>query len=356
MRILTFGFSFLAVLSVMSSGRAETPPAELRIGLPSQVGSSGKPELGTATAYIDRVVAKDFAGSPTKIVWVPVPSAGPGVNEALAGGQIDFAYYGDFPAVIGRAGNLTTKLILGGKRGMNSYLLVPAGSTANSIKDLKGKRLAVNKGRPWNFAFSRLLATNDLKESDFQIFNLSPGDGAAALLTGNVDALYQPEPFATVMEERKQARVIWSTRNLPLGWKFTLDLFVTDKFSQQYPESTQKLVNSFVKAAKYASLPENREEILRSSVTAGASYDMLVKEFENEPLREQMVPLVDAFTRAHYTEVVTFLHEQKMIRKPFAIDDFIDSRFVASALKSQDLENYWPAADKEGKPITPANP
>lgn len=85
MRILTFGFSFLAVLSVMSSGRAETPPAELRIGLPSQVGSSGKPELGTATAYIDRVVAKDFAGSPTKIVWVPVPSAGPGVNESPCG-------------------------------------------------------------------------------------------------------------------------------------------------------------------------------------------------------------------------------------------------------------------------------
>jgi sulfonate transport system substrate-binding protein len=234
---------------------------------------------------------------------------------------------------------------------MNSYLLVPVGSTASSIKDLKGKRLAVNKGRPWNFAFSRLLATNDLKESDFQIFNLSPGDGAAALISGNIDALYQPEPFALGMEDKKQARVIWSTRELPLGWKFTLDLFVVDKFAQAYPETTQKLVTSFVKAAKYASLPENREEILRSSVTAGASYEMLAREFENEPFREQIVPLVDAFTRGHYQEVMSFLQEQKMIRKPFAIDDFIDSRYVSHALKTLALEDYWPTADAEGKPL-----
>jgi sulfonate transport system substrate-binding protein len=354
MRMLTIGLSVLTVFSGLVGARAETPPAELRIGLPSQVSSSGKPELGTATGYIDRFVQADFAGGPTKIVWVPVPGGGPGVNEALGGKQIDFAYYGDFPATVGRAGNLTTKLILGGRRGLNSYLLVPAGSTATSIKDLKGKRVAINKGRPWTFAFAKLLATNGLRESDFQIFNLSPGDGAAALISGNIDALYQPEPFGLSMEEKKQARVIWSTRDLPLGWKFTLDLFVVDKFAEQYPETTQKLVTAFVKAAQFASLQEHRDELLRSFVTAGVTYEMLAKEMENEPLREIMVPLVDDFTRAHYLEIMNFMKDQKMIRKSFAIEEFIDPRFASVAFKSLGLENYWPAANADGKPINAA--
>ena len=82
---------------------------------------------------------------------VPVSTAAVGtlVNEAFTNGSIDFAGYGDLPSVVVNASGTHTRLIVPGGVGSNTYLVVPAGSTAKSIVDLKGKRIALNRGRPW---------------------------------------------------------------------------------------------------------------------------------------------------------------------------------------------------------------
>jgi sulfonate transport system substrate-binding protein len=69
-----------------------------------------------------------------------------------------------------------------------THLVVPAGSTARTLADLKGKRIALHRGRPWEITFARLVAEQGLKLSDFRIANLNPGAGAAAIAAGDVDA------------------------------------------------------------------------------------------------------------------------------------------------------------------------
>ena len=54
-----------------------------------------------------------LAARGTRVEWTPIPSSlgGPGFNEALANSTVDFAAYGDFPAVIARAGGIPIKLV-----------------------------------------------------------------------------------------------------------------------------------------------------------------------------------------------------------------------------------------------------
>ena len=348
-KFVVSGLVALSLTLAASFAAAETAPTTVRIGAPSQVGPTGKPQLAVAIDFIDTVMKKDFAGSGTTIEWVAVPGAGPGVNEALAGGRIDFAFYGDFPAIIGKAGGLKTKMILGGIRASNSYLMVPPSSTATSIKDIKGKRLAVNKGRPWNLAFSQLLVTNGFTESDFQVFDLDPGQATAALASGNLEAAYMPLPFGIMLEDKKIGKIIWSTRDLPMTWKFMSSIFVTEDFAKSYPETTQKVVNDFVEAYHYAGLPEHREEIVRMNVTPGGTYELSVKEYEGLTFRDMYTPDNDPYVVAHYKEAVAYMAEHKMIRSAFSVDDWIDEHYVDAAKKSLHLENFWPGYDAEGK-------
>jgi sulfonate transport system substrate-binding protein len=353
MRLMKFPRGLLAILVLLfilvypNASRAQKQTAVIRIGLPSAVASNGKPAGTLLTELTNKFLHQQLDPIGAKYQWIYVgSSAGPGINEAFASGAIDFAYYGDLPAIVGLAGGLKYKLIVPGTRGNDSYLIVSPNSTAKSISDLKGERVAIHHGRPWNLAFARLLLDNSLSENDFHIFNLTPADSDAALASQNIDAVYAPEGY--LLEERGVGKIIWSTRPEPLDWKYTAELWVADSFASKYPDVTERIAKAYVQLAYYISRPEHREEILRASVAAGTSYQVLVKEYTGIPLKNHWVPLVDPFLREHYRYAVTYSLKTKLIRRELSVDDIIDSRFDQQALKDLQLTNYWPPAAAPG--------
>src|SRR5580698_8410256 len=82
-----------------------------------------------------------------ELIWVPVPGdTGATINEAFAAQRIDFGGYGDLPSIILNASGTRTQVVVPDGRGLDTFLLVPPNSTATSLKDLKGKRIAVHRG------------------------------------------------------------------------------------------------------------------------------------------------------------------------------------------------------------------
>jgi sulfonate transport system substrate-binding protein len=344
--------SLILLVFLIGATAAASPapaiPDVVRIGLPSALGPDGKQSGNLMIGLTGRYLKEQLGAGGPKIEWVNIGSAGPGINEAFAAGSIDFAYYGDFPAIIGLAVGLKIKLIVPGTRGNDSYLVVPPSSAARSIAELKGKRLAIHKGRPWNLAFARLLAANDLQENDFQIFNLSPSDANAALAAHNLDAMYSIDGY--LAEERGFGKIIWSTRTAPLDWRYTAELWVTDSFANRYPEITEQIAKAYIQTAYYISQPEHREEILHDSVTASAPYEVVLKQYQGVPLKEHWVPVIDPFIRDHYRQAIAYALQTRLIRTNLSLDDFIDARFDLQGLKSLKLETYWPPVNGEGKP------
>jgi sulfonate transport system substrate-binding protein len=341
------GLGLLLGLGVTSSDAAADGgfPAVLRIAAPQPVGPDGQPTSGSSGGKaLDDAIAQEFAGTGTKVQWVYFVNVGPGVNEAFAGKQVDFAAYGDFPAVIARSGGLKIKLLVPLTRGtLESYLVVPNDSAATSLKDLVGKRVSVNFGRPWMLAFEHLIASNGLKPSDFQIFNLVMPDGDAAVAAHSVDAQYTldgPQLLAA-----KQAKIIWSTLNAPIDWKFTTELFGREDFIAQYPEATRRLVRAEIRASAYYATHPASEYLSATPTFAAMPRDYVEGEWRQKSIRDALSPLFDDFVSRHYEQVIDYAYDNKLIRQKFAITDFFEPSFDQAALRDLGLTNTWtPAA------------
>jgi len=277
-----------------------------------------------------------------KLEWIPVPAAvgGPLFNEALANRTADFASYGDFPALIAKAGGIDIKLIVPAGRGTNSYLVTPANSPAQSIKDLQGKRIAIHRGRPLELAFSKLVSTNGLKYKDFKLYNVNAQAGAAALAAGDVDALFTGAD-AFPLEDNKVGKIIWTSKGTP--WKWRAELFVRKAFADQYPDVTQIVATAYVKAAYWEAQEENRKEVIRLATLLGTPESVVLRDYDGDEgaWKDRFSPLFDPVTVAHYRDAAEFTFAQKLIGRKLDVKDLFDTRFLDAALKELQLETYW---------------
>ena len=249
----------LSIGILSSSAWAEDTPKVVRIAAVVYNIAGKTTYLNGAAVLKEGGLEKTLLDKGVKIEWVPAShsAVGPIINEGFASGKIDFASYGDLPPVILNASRPTVQLVSPWGRSGNSYLVVPAKSKAASIEDLKGKRIALHRGRPWEIAFANLVESKGLSFKDFKIVNVNPQVGAAALASGTVDGFFGLND-AHILEQRKVGRIIWSTKSAPPDWKLMGGLWASNDFIKKYPELTQTIVTAYVKTSYWTSQAANK--------------------------------------------------------------------------------------------------
>ncbi len=280
------------------------------------------------------------------LTFTPVPTAvgGPLINEGFSGKRIDFAAYGDFPAVIAVAGGVPLKLVAPYGHGLNSYLVVRNGLAATSIRDLKGKRIALHRGRPWELPFSKLLDANGLKLSDFKIVNINPSATPAAIASGNVDAAFLLSD-GLLLTSRGAGRVIWSTKEAPADWKMRAELFARAAFVEANPALTQLVVDAYVRAAAWSSRPENEARVVSDASHGSLPEAIIRKDYAEDGVawRDRFSPLFDPAVVQHYRSVADYTFARGLVRSKVDATALLDDRFVKQALRNLKLEGYWQA-------------
>jgi sulfonate transport system substrate-binding protein len=343
---------------------AGAAPAVIRIA-----GGATYVDGATQLSGITAIVAKqgwletELAKRGVKLEWFPVSHAqtGPLINEAFATGEIQFAAYGDLPALILTASGTELRVLIpnGESSPMDTFLVVPADSAARSIEDLKGKRIAVHRGRPWEVPFLRLLDAHHLSYADFQIYNIDPTAGAAAVATGGVDALYTMTD-AYMLEERHVGRIIWSTATAPADWKMRTEFWGSADFVAQHPDLTQLVVTAFIKARYWAAQPQNRAAALAGFARPGMSPAILARIYNGDDAtwRARWSPDFDQVVRDHYRHTASYAYERKMIARPVDTDRLFDPRFSETALNQLGIARFWsgatPDAVAAAEPFKPA--
>lgn len=309
---------------------------------------------GLTGIVIEQGWLKDkLAKKGVSLAFAPVPTAvgGPQINEGFSAKRIDFAAYGDFPVTIAVAGGVPLKLVAPVGQGSEVYLVVRKGLTARSLADLKGKKIALHRGRPWELPFSKLADTSHLKLTDFTIVNINPSATPAALESGSVDAAVLMSD-ALLVEKRGIGHVIWSTKTAPADWKMRAELFARKDFVDDNPELTQTVVNAYVKAAAWASDEANRATMIEHSSRGTLPVDVVEKDYDNPAIswKERYSPIFSPAVRTHYHSVADYAFERKLVRSKIDADALIDDRFVKQALKDLNLEGFW--ANKSASALT----
>lgn len=143
-----------------------------------------------------------------KVVWTEFPS-GPPLLEAINTGAIDFGNTGETPPIFAQAAGAPLRYVAyepPAPRG--EAILVPKDSKIASVADLKGKKVALNKGSNVHYLLVRALEKAGLKYSDIQTVFLSPSDARAAFERGSVDAWVIWDPFQAAAEAATGARTL----------------------------------------------------------------------------------------------------------------------------------------------------
>ena len=142
------------------------------------------------------------------VTWTEF-NAGPVQLEALNVGAIDFGDVGEAPPIFAQAAG--APLVYAGAtvpRPRLEAIVVPKDSPIKTVADLKGKRVAYNKGSNVQYFLVKLLQKHGLNYSDVQSIFLPPADARAAFEKGAVDAWIIWDPFLAAAQKTLDARLL----------------------------------------------------------------------------------------------------------------------------------------------------
>nr|WP_315235182.1 ABC transporter substrate-binding protein [uncultured Albidiferax sp.] len=352
-------FSKIRRISLAAAGLAlsiasfslQAAPQVIRIGVATAGGGDPVNWGGSPGGVVrgNQWLEEEFKASGVQVEWLFFKGAGPAVNEALSNKQIDFAYQGDLPQVIGRANGLKTKLLLVSGARNNLYVVTPPQSEIRGIKDLKDKKVSIFRGTNGHLVANNVLAANGLAERDLKAVNLDTGSSQAALVSNGVDAAFGGYEWFKVRDQGL-AKVVYSTQGQDPAYTRQASLLVREDFEKENPVEVQRVVDVFVRAADWASDEKNRAELFKLWARSGTPVASWEAEFDKQDLAMRNSPLVDDFIIGRYKAVVSDAVKLKLIRREVPVDGWFDTRYLKAALKKQGLENRWTVFDAKGKP------
>ena len=167
------------------------------------------------------------------VEWSEFPS-GPPILEAMRAGAIDFGQTGDAPPVFAQAGRTDLVYVAAeppAPRG--AAILVPQGSAIRSLQDLRGRRVALNKGSNVHFFLVKALEKAGIAYGDISPVFLAPADARAAFESGAVDAWVIWDPYLASAQAATGARTLSTAEGIADNVQF----YLADRtFATQNPE------------------------------------------------------------------------------------------------------------------------
>jgi sulfonate transport system substrate-binding protein len=344
--VVFYGLILAAGMAVVV--RAETPPAVIRFGGPGSSHQNQKMWGLLEVARAKGFLAQEFSADHTELQYIGFMTV-PMVGEALASNSVDFAGQGELIALLARGSGTDTRMILPISRLENAYLVVPVNSSIHSLADIRGKRIAYMRGAYIHIQTLRILSDHGLTERDIRPVNLDPASAATVLASGGIDGTFVGTYIALPMRDRKIGTIIYDTHGDPRETAQT-GLITRQSFIDQYPHTTQRVVNALVRAARWASDPANRDELISLWVYGtDRSLAEAREDLGDGPLLAHTSPLIDDFVVSQYRNTQEHALAAGLLRKPVDIDGWIDRHFLDEALREERLTSFWPAANAAGR-------
>ncbi len=131
-----------------------------------------------------------------------------------------------------------------------------ASGDIQSMDDLKGKTIALDKSATSYFFFLTALADSNITEDDITIMEMGNSEAGEAFIAGNVDAAVTWEPWLSTADKREGGHILVSSAEYP---KAIIDVMTVSKsFADANPEAVKGLEEAWYKAIDY--FKENPDE------------------------------------------------------------------------------------------------
>ena len=188
---------------------------------------------------------------------------GPALLEAMGADSIDFGITGDAPPIFAQAAGVPLVYVaVEPPSPHGEAIIVPADSPIHSVGDLRGKRIALNKGSNVHNLLVRVLRSGGLNPSDVQSVFLKPSDARPAFENGSVDAWAIWDPYLaaaeTALKTRQVSDGVADGRTIDENREFFL---ATRDFAGANPDVVHTIIADLTETEAYAAT--HRDEVTR---------------------------------------------------------------------------------------------
>ena len=296
--------AFLLAQPVHAQGKNE-----LRIGIQK---SSALHTLQRANGSLE----KKLQPLGLTVKWVEFP-AGPQLLEGLNVGAVDVGYVAEAPPIFAQAAGAQFVYIGNDPASPQAEaIVVRKDSPIQSVAELKGKKVALNKGSNVHYLLARLVEKAGIKLTDLQVVYLPPADARAAFESKNVDAWVIWDPFLAAAEKQIGARVLADGTGVVNNHQYYL---AQRDYASKNPKVVQALFAASVEDGEW--LKAN----LKQAAAQIAPLQGLPAEVVELALQRQafnVKPITPAVA-ADQQKIADTFHELKLIPKAIKVSDAV---------------------------------
>lgn len=218
-----------------------------------RIGSTAPGHLKFILSQQKRLWDQEFAKDGIKVEYYPFSGGGQEAMTALATGGLDLAYTASDPALRTAASGANVKLIGISSFGRNggSDIAVRKDSPINSVKDLKGKKVAYLTGTVRHSTIAKALKHEGLSLKDIDGLNLAFETSGPALIRGDIDAIVESKNTFTPLLETGSIRIILDGRTHP-EWASPSAISVNSDFFKKHPALIKRVLKIDLEIARWA--------------------------------------------------------------------------------------------------------
>lgn len=305
----TLGMLFAAAAAVAGAlpGAARAQSAkEVRIGYQ---------KYGTLTLLKGRgTLEKRLAARGVAVKWTEFP-AGPVLLEGLNVGSIDFGTVGEAPPIFAQAAGANLVYVGNEPPSPSSEaIVVPKGSAIRTVADLKGRKVALNKGSNVHYLLVRALEKAGVDYKDVQTVFLPPADARASFERGAVDAWVIWDPFLAAAEKQLGARVLADGKGLVSNHQFYL---AARPYAEAQPEIVRIVIEELAKVDEWGR--QNIKEVA-AILAAQTGLDSAIVELAAQRYAYGVKPVTPEVIREQQ-KIADVFANLKLIPKPIVVKD-----------------------------------
>jgi sulfonate transport system substrate-binding protein len=317
----------LALLSAVAAGALAGSLGGLAHAQEKGVLRIGYQKYGTLTLLKGRgTLDQRLAAKGISVKWTEFP-AGPVLLEGLNVGSIDFGTVGEAPPIFAQAAGANLVYVANEPAAPRAEaIVVPKGSALKSVAELKGKKVALNKGSNVHYLLVRAIEKAGLQYSDITPVYLPPADARAAFERGSVDAWVIWDPFLAAAEKQLGARVLADGTGLVSNHQFYL---ASRPYADKHPEIVQVLIEELARVDEWGLANPKEAAAVLSAQTGldAATVDLAVERYSYgvKPVTPAVIQeqqrIADAFFKL------------KLIPKPLRVADIVWQPMAAQSSK-----------------------
>jgi len=313
-------FIFLAAVSLHGCQSESTIPT-YRVGLGPWVG------FGPLYLAKEKGFFKEAGVDVDLIVLTGIAER----NSALKSGKLD-ALAAPVDYFVLSAGNgVKTTIVMAIDESVGGDGIV-ASKSIKQFSDLRGKKVAFQRGLPSEFFLRALLQQHGVKLSELDYTDMETAQGGAAFIAGQVDAAVVWEPWLSKAAGEGGGHILASTKEYP---NLIVDcLAFTREAVSRSPQDVDKIVKAILKAIDYwKQNPEEANRIMAphfqlepakyAAVLSGARFTDLARNQQYFGTASSPGPIHDVAKRASDIWL-----EAKAIQRPVKPEEIVSRSLV----------------------------